>query len=61
VSGKDVGAVAAAHGLRISSTKLGRVIRTELGAMSETRHVPGKGNLRGYAGLHIVDDGCDFI
>jgi hypothetical protein len=45
----------------IFATKLGRAIRSELGAVSETRHVPGKGKLRGYTGLRIVDDGCDFI
>jgi hypothetical protein len=34
-----------------------RVIRSEQGSVSETRNVPGKGKLRGYAGLRIVDDG----
>jgi hypothetical protein len=60
VSCKDIGAAAAARGLIISSTKLGRVIRSELGAVSETMHVPGKGKMRGYAGLRILDDGCEF-
>jgi hypothetical protein len=46
---KDVGAAAATRGLRISNAKLGRVIRSELGAVSKARHVPGKGKLRGYA------------
>jgi hypothetical protein len=38
VSCKDVGAAVAARGLRIYSTMLRRVIRSELGAVSEMRH-----------------------
>jgi hypothetical protein len=54
VSFTDVGAAAVSRGLRISSSNLGRVILTELGVESETRYVPRKGKLRGYAGLHIA-------
>jgi hypothetical protein len=61
VSSNDIGTAAAARGLRISSTKLVRVIRSKLGAVSETRHVFGKGKMRGYAGLRILDNGYDFI
>jgi hypothetical protein len=55
VSCREVAAAAKERGLDISSTKLGTIIRTELGVTSAKKSINNK-KVRGYSGLRIVSD-----
>jgi hypothetical protein len=59
VSCREVAAAAKERGLDISSTKLGTIIRTELGVTSATKSINNK-KVRGYSGLRIVSDDSVF-